>query len=824
MKCHSCKRTFPTFSSLITHIRKECEKIDITGIYKCGEDACYRYFTDVKQFRKHVNLKHLNKVNTRYLPSTSNEACVVPMYETETTEVATEHIYIEADSEPEVLDNADSIIHKEVLKFISTLYVNPSVSRSSVQAMVSHLQTLLDNIAPSLMSVFGPVLADEESISGSEINKRLHKFNTALKGIFFPFRSEYLRFRELNLLGSFIPPHEVIVGYCPDISQRSNTLTLHTKPRTMQVIQLRQVLKNFFSIDTIWKDVTDYLNHLRGNLVIREENPMRPMCLENVMQGSVWLAMCTPQASDIILPLVVYYDDFEIGNPLGSHAGVHKLGGVYVSLPALPPHLFSLLNNILLLAICHSADKTKYGNKAIFDPVIEELNYLQNKGIFIENKFFKGTVKFKVVAITGDNLGLNSILGFTESFSANKCCRICNIDKKGLQTALYENSNLLRNMTSYHAQLQENDTPNTGIKESCCWLKVTGFDLFQNVAVDPMHDILEGVARYVMTFVINHFLAEGLLKISVLQQRIISFDYGPDRNSKPSNCLVVQGSKVKLKTSASEMLTLIRYFSLIAGFYIPLENKVWKLYIMLRQITDRLLSHRVFSDTNIQLRVIIAEFNQLYTELTKSPLQPKFHFLTHYPTMLMKFGPVRNMWAMRFEAKHRVSKLVARSSFNRVNVCKTLAIKCQLMLNDLFVKNTIPTTKILGKKSALNSGDTVKFSLGTGVVLKYSVTSATIAGVIWQRNSIVTVDIDDEQCLPTFGQIDAILVTGTEEVFFRCCMFETIEFNSHYNAYEVKRGNDYLCFPCQNAVSPCPNTLTLMRGNTSYITSRWYLE
>lgn len=821
MKCYNCKKTFLTFFSLITHIRKECKKIDITEVFKCGEDTCYRYFTDVRSFRQHVKLKHLK---TPYLQPTSSGACVVPEYETATTEVATERINIDTDSKPEVLENADSNIHIEVLKFISTLYTNPSVPRSAVQVIVSNLQTLLDNIAPSLMAVFGPLLVDNESMSGREINGRLLNLITSLKSTFSPFRSEHLRFREFSAFGSFIPPHEVTVGHCSDTSQRGNTLSLHTKTCTMQIIYLRQVLKMFFSIETVWVDVMDYLNHLRGSLQVSEQNPMRPICLENVMQGSVWQQMCSPQSSDIILPLIIYYDDFEIGNPLGSHAGVHKLGGVYVSLPALPPHLFSLLNNILLLAICHSADKTKYGNKAVFEPVIEELNYLQNTGISIEEKFYKGTVKFKVVAITGDNLGLNSILGFTESFSANKCCRICNIDKRGLQTAVFENSSLLRTMTSYRAQLQENDMPNTGIKESCCWLNLTGFDIFENVAVDPMHDILEGVARYVMTFVINHFHTNGLLHITILQQKLTSFDYGPDKGSKPNNCLVLQGSKVKLKTSASEMLTLIRYFSLIAGYYIPLEDKVWKLYILLRQITDRLLSHRVFNDTNVQLQFLIAEFNNLYMELTKSPLKPKFHFLTHYPTMLMKFGPARNMWAMRFEAKHRVSKLVARASYNRINVCKSIAIKCQLMLNDLFLKKTIPAKTKLGKKTELNSRDSFEFSLGTGVKLKYSVTSVTSAGVLWQSNSIVTVDIDNEVYLPTFGKLETILVTDTDNVFFRCCMLETIEFNSHYNAYEVKRTNEYQCFPYQNIVAPYPNTLTLMRGNTCYITSRWHLD
>lgn len=116
----------------------------------------------------------------------------------------------------------------------------------------------------------------------------------------------------------------------------------------------------------------DYLKHLKDSLQVSERDSTKPSCIENVMQGSVWRQMCISDGSDIILPLIVYYDDFEIGNPLGSHAGVHKLGGIYVSLPALPPHLFSLLSNIFLLGVCHSADKTQFGNKAIFDPIIED--------------------------------------------------------------------------------------------------------------------------------------------------------------------------------------------------------------------------------------------------------------------------------------------------------------------------------------------------------------------------------------------------------------------------------------------------------------------
>jgi len=34
-----------------------------------------------------------------------------------------------------------------------------------------------------------------------------------------------------------------------------------------------------------------------------------------------------------VLPLFMYFDDFESGNVLGSHSGIHKVGAVYVSIP-----------------------------------------------------------------------------------------------------------------------------------------------------------------------------------------------------------------------------------------------------------------------------------------------------------------------------------------------------------------------------------------------------------------------------------------------------------------------------------------------------------
>lgn len=83
--------------------------------------------------------------------------------------------------------------------------------------------------------------------------------------------------------------------------------------------------------------------------------------------------------------------------------------------------------------------------------------------------------------------------------------------------------------------------------------------------------------------------------------------------------------------------------------------------------------------------------------------------------MLKKFGPLRHVWSMRFESKHKLSKMAAAASCNRQNICKTLAINNQLILNDLFIKKKISLRFECGKKSSLS--DNHVLDVGTNVLI-----------------------------------------------------------------------------------------------------------
>lgn len=141
------------------------------------------------------------------------------------------------------------------------------------------------------------------------------------------------------------------------------------------------------------------------------------------------------------LQIQIFYDDFETVNPLGSKRGIHKLGALYFILRNFPDSFNSQLNNIHMLALFYSEDAKKYGYSSIFNHIIADLKILETKGIqLVGGRQFFGTV----CALSHDNLGANSILGFQESFSANYYCRICCTSKTDAQNMFSHSDYVIR--------------------------------------------------------------------------------------------------------------------------------------------------------------------------------------------------------------------------------------------------------------------------------------------------------------------------------------------------------------------------------------------
>lgn len=109
-------------------------------------------------------------------------------------------------------------------------------------------------------------------------------------------------------------------------------------------------------------------------------------------------------------------------------------------------------------------------------------------------------IYFVLTHLLADNLGVNSICGFMESFSADYFCRFCRGHKSETKTLCIEKNELLRTVENY---LEDAESCSFGVKESCVFNCINSLHCVLNSTADEMHDIRLGIARYSMTRIIN---------------------------------------------------------------------------------------------------------------------------------------------------------------------------------------------------------------------------------------------------------------------------------------------------------------------------------
>lgn len=236
------------------------------------------------------------------------------------------------------------------------------------------------------------------------------------------------------------------MGECRESRQSSSntvgsSLVISSVTHTLQFISLRKVLHAFFLLDSVLIDTLQYMTDLYRDVTK----------IQNFIQGNYWQSKREMHAGRTVVPL--FFHDYETSNALGSHSRIHKLGALYVSIPCLPHWRCSVLSNIFFKLLFHSTDRMQFGNSMIFQPVIEELNFLSTFGILFDVPNFNGVVYFELALVLGDNLGINSITGFVESFSANYPCRICRLKRDNMKVQSCEDKTLLRCNADYDACL-----------------------------------------------------------------------------------------------------------------------------------------------------------------------------------------------------------------------------------------------------------------------------------------------------------------------------------------------------------------------------------
>lgn len=369
----------------------------------------------------------------------------------------------------------------------------------------------------------------------------------------------------------------------------------------------------------------------------------------------------------------------------------------------MPPELAYNLDNIHLLALCNTSYlKTSDVNyNDLWECVMREVSVLENEGIILnDGRVLKGTnmlinhlkkieknvfphlfIKSSatIVNITFDNLGGNSSLGYFESFRANFFCRICEMGREECKYSTMEDHSKYRTKESYNQiidALEGMDSKDLkeskGIKRYYLLNDLKYFHILDNMNVDIMHDLPEGILPHLLTHVILYGIAENIFAEHDLNSRIMFFDYG-ELNAKniPSTLNL---KKKKLGQNASQMKCLVENFPLI--LYEFKKNKallkIWNSVETILKILQIVYSPSITSQDIENLQMLIDVFLKSLMENFQAKLIPKHHMLIHYPSVIKMVGPLVHTSTLKYEMKHKQFTNYLRNSNNFINVSKSL--------------------------------------------------------------------------------------------------------------------------------------------------------
>jgi hypothetical protein len=528
------------------------------------------------------------------------------------------------------------------------------------------------------------------------------------------------------------------------------------------------------------------------------------------------------QSDPTLLQIILYFDEFTAVIQTGCHANRYKFAGIYYQLGNIQPYLRSQLHCMQLALMAKSKSIKKHGLGAILKPLITDLKRLETDGLLVETpqgqKLFFGSV----LVTLSDNLGSHMIGNFLTSFVAFRSCRFCMVTRPELQTLRDISNCQRRSEDQYNMQadlVTEDASLRTvyGLSGKSPLNELNHYHVVTGLPPDVMHDLFEsGLVTEVLQTVVLHYIQAGTIALPELCSAVAQFTYkAHDKVSRPE--VTTKNGEFSFKQKASQVFCLLRTFPLILGAHVPVGNNKWEVLLSLKEMVDILLATEISPAGVAYLDDKVSHFHHTYqTQFDGINLKPKGHYTLHYREMVQKFGILRNLWTMRFEAKHSFFIDVARRTKNRKNLCKSFAMRHQYMeCVHLESENFLGGTAfdIIGSKnvevaSLGHEKDHVEPLVGNITHVLQGDALRTL-GSLFNAECVVVRGFQDDEI--QFAAVKRIFVIhGTPMLF--CEKMVTLEFSRHYQSYLMKPNGQFLLARVNDLPDPHPLPLYQLHG------------
>ena len=787
--CYVCKQVIPgDVRGVFSHLRSVHYVCELPGvILKCGQGDCVRCYSTFHSLGRHLRTEHPQPSSTVSGPSTQDD-CEADAVVPESDIMATTSHGLHQSHQPVECDGSIA-----AAAFVSSLLSSSSITQRTVQSVVEHASTLVTEIVQDITNDVVSTLKSASAVNSDVCDNLVNRLQQYGKP-FDMINTQHKRNSYFREHYGMVEARSIFLGNRYDQSLDTSTGSVRQiiKRDTFQYVPIVKLLALLLSDDSVLAEsMRDNCSH---------DGVMRDFC-----DGMLYRSNALFAEDKSALQLCLYYDECEVVNPLGSRRGIHKIGFIYMSLRSLRPVFNSCLKNIHIVTAFNSIDRCKYGFNRILAPLVEDLQLLE-QGVDLTLR--DGRVIHRrgtVVQIAGDNLGLNQLCGFVESFSAMHYCRICTISKDVSRETDKDNSLTLRSKAQYSEQLEQVQngrltTRDCGIKGSCLLNKLKYFHVVENVTVDPMHDILEGLAPYELKLILCSFIFDRqYFSLQLLNARVASFDYGvTDSRNKPTLLTLAElrdQQKHNLNQKAAQMLCLVKILPFLIGDRVPVGDPMWSLYLLLRDIMDLVFADTCTVGDSVYLKCKVDDHHSLFRSLFPDRnMLPKHHMLVHYPFVMRQVGPLSKCSGMRFEAKHNESKRLCGIVCCFKDICKTVVYRHQMSQCIRLAAGNCASYKVSVCKVSTSTVNElpqaecdVVLSSVPGLKRYDDISHAfvvEVCGTEYRNNMIIVVAAGDE---PDFVRIIRCIFVTEDTVYFVCQNLKVMYYDCHLHAYVVEQ-------------------------------------
>lgn len=458
-------------ADLLKHLKDNHGRYLRHDRYACSQGQCGRTFKDKYDFSKHILREHASDVHISSDSSNAFSHAVRPVSANCPEAMDTSYTAVPDDgSEQEAVSDIDLDVTQMAANFIAEAK-SKIATLSSVQSVIGACQEMFSQAVDYITAMCEALQARQNDCA--KWTALFSKLNQ-LKDPFAGLHTEYAQCNYFVEAGVYVEPVAYAVG---------------TKQSFMFDRQCGSTVPSRETVTAQYVPIEGTITALQKNvdlvslLELKPREQTEPFVYQDFFDGEYWLS--SPLHDENVILLRLYGDDFEPANPLGSRKASYKIGCIYYQFENLATHILTKTENMFLSLCYHTGDVKEFGWEAILKPLVIELQRLGSDGFYLTSK--DGTKKNWKVAIsvvTGDNLFLNSILGFVESFSAAHPCRHCLVPRAEFQSTFAEVETQLRTSHSYDRAVDIINVHETGIKQKCVLNSLQNFHATRNYVQD----------------------------------------------------------------------------------------------------------------------------------------------------------------------------------------------------------------------------------------------------------------------------------------------------------------------------------------------------